>query len=323
MYLGFVVDGARGAALSAASFLLPSFILVLALSWLYTTYGGLPWLAPVFYGVGAAVVGLMIKSGYGLLRRSVSSVFLAAVAALLAIDTIVTGGASFWLLVASGAASAVFFSRMEGEPEEKERIGDVEVKKSDGTKAGPFAFLATAIPAASGGLLGTMFIYFAQASLVVFGSGLAIIPFLYGGLVTQHHWLTDRQFLDSIAVSMITPGPVVIAVVFMGYLIAGVPGALVAALGVFLPIYFITVGAATSFSRIRKNPRVRAFVDGVTAAALGALIGSIVLLGMKSITDLPTLLICAATLALVFRTKIPEPLVIIAAGVAGLLIAGH
>jgi len=176
---------------------------------------------------------------------------------------------------------------------------------------------------ASVGVLWKILTYFAGASLFVFGSGLAIVPFLYGGVVRQFHWLTERQFIDAVAVSMITPGPVVITVAFIGYLVAGLAGAILAAVGVFLPVYLITVLLAPRFHRVAKNQQVKAFVDGVTAAATGAIAGAAVILGRRALVDVPTILIALATLALLLAPKkIPEPVLILAAGLIGLVLKG-
>src|SRR5207249_3035219 len=165
--------------------------------------------------------------------------------------------------------------------------------------------------------------YFAEAGAFVFGSGLAIVPFLHGGVVGEFHWLTERQFLDAVAVAMITPGPVVITVAFIGYLVAGPVGATLAALGVFLPCYLFVVIPAAYFRRSVNDPRVKAFVDGVTAAATGAIAGAAFVLGRRSLIDIPTVAIGLATLLiLTYVRKVPEPLVILAAGLIGLLLKG-
>ena len=161
--------------------------------------------------------------------------------------------------------------------------------------------------------------FFGEAGLFVFGSGLAIVPFLRGGVVGQFHWLNDRQFLDAVAVAMITPGPVVITVAFIGYLVAGPGGALAAALGVFLPCYLFVVLLAPHYRRVAANRSVKAFVNGVTAAACGAIAGAAFVLGRRAIIDVPTTVILAASLLLLSLVKkLPEPLLILAAGVAGL-----
>src|SRR5205823_7989246 len=162
-----------------------------------------------------------------------------------------------------------------------------------------------------------IFGYFAKAGLFVFGSGLAIVPFLYGGVVQGHHWLNDHQFVDAVAVAMITPGPVVITVAFIGYLVAGVAGATAAALGVFLPVYAVVVLLAPSYKKWAKNPQLNAFVRGVTAAATGAIAGAVVVLARRSVYDLPTVLICAVSVIVLFRWKIPEPVLIGCAAIVG------
>jgi len=168
----------------------------------------------------------------------------------------------------------------------------------------------------------TVFLYFASAGLFVFGSGLAIVPFLHDGVVLQYHWLTERQFLDAVAVALITPGPVVITVAFIGYLVAGVFGAVAAAAGVFAPVYVITLTLAPRYDRWKRDARIRAFVDGVTAAATGAIAGAAVVLGRRAIIDIPTAAIAAASLVLLtIMRKLPEPLVVVAAGLVGIAIS--
>jgi chromate transporter len=171
-----------------------------------------------------------------------------------------------------------------------------------------------------GGPLPEIFVYFAKAGLFVFGSGLAVVPFLYGGVVHGHHWLTDSQFVDAVAVAMITPGPVVITVAFIGYLVHGVSGAIAAAAGIFLPVYLVVVALAPSYKKWAKNPQLNAFVRGVTAAATGGIAGAVIVLARRSVTDLPTSLIALATLLLLFRWKIPEPVLIVGSAAIGLVL---
>jgi chromate transporter len=164
-------------------------------------------------------------------------------------------------------------------------------------------------------------IFFTKAGAFVFGSGLAIIPFLHGSVVNEFHWLNEKQFLDAVAVAMITPGPVVITVGFIGYLVAGFPGACVAALATFLPCYFITLVSAPYFNQIAKNTSIKAFVDGITAAVIGALVGAVVIIGIRSVVDIPTAIISiASVIALLYIKKIREPYIILAAGIIGLIL---
>jgi chromate transporter len=170
-------------------------------------------------------------------------------------------------------------------------------------------------------LLGRIALYFAEAGAFVFGSGLAIVPFMHGGVVNEFRWLSERQFLDAIAIAMITPGPVVITVAFIGYLVAGPLGASAASAGIFLPCYLFVIIPAPYFRRFANNPRVKAFVDGVTAAATGAIAGAAFVLGRRALTDFGAIVIALATWLVFSRfKKLPEPLVIIAAGIVGLIV---
>jgi chromate transporter len=172
-------------------------------------------------------------------------------------------------------------------------------------------------------VLATVGWYFAKAGALVFGSGLAIVPFLHGGTVADMHWLTERQFLDAVAVSMITPGPVVITVAFIGYLVAGPLGAIAAAIGVFLPAYLMVVLVAGWFQRVAKNRALRAAVDGITAAATGAIAGAVIVLGRRAIVDWPTLSMFAAALGVVLWVrKVPEPVLLLGAALAGIFLHG-
>jgi chromate transporter len=169
-------------------------------------------------------------------------------------------------------------------------------------------------------VLARIFWFFAQAGAFVFGSGMAIVPFLYGGVVQEYRWLDDQQFIDAVAVAMLTPGPIVITVAFIGFLVAKVPGAVVAAVGVFLPVYLFVVVPFPWFDRISGSPQMKAFVGGVTAAASGAIAGACFVLARRAFVDVPTVLIGVAALAVAWRFKIPEPLLIAAGAAAGVVI---
>jgi chromate transporter len=163
-------------------------------------------------------------------------------------------------------------------------------------------------------------LFFLKASLFVFGSGLAIIPFLHGGVVQEHRWLTEAQFLDAVAVAMITPGPVVITVAFIGYLVNGILGACAAAIGVFLPVYLFVILLAPVYKQFSDNVQIRAFVQGVTAAATGAIAGAVVVLGRHSIRDTWTFAIALATFLVLTKWKVPEPIIIAISGLLGISI---
>ena len=172
----------------------------------------------------------------------------------------------------------------------------------------------------SGDVLTQILLFFTKAGAFVFGSGLAIVPFLQQGVVQQFGWLNEHQFLDAVAVAMITPGPVVITVAFIGFLVAGLAGAVMASIGIFLPVYLFTILPAPWFKRHRDNPQLKAFVDGATAAATGAITGAVVLLAARAITDVPTTIISLVSLSILLRFKVPEPILVSISGLVGLVL---
>lgn len=317
IYLGWVRAGIAGATLVAAAFILPSFVMVLGISALYVRYGGLPWMQSVFYGVGAAVIAIIARSAIKLVKLTLArDRLLWGLFAISAIATAWTESEIIWLFLASGVVVLI----VRGAP----RWGAPAATGAFLPFAGGKLSLAVAAAApfvASWPMLGRIALYFAEAGSFVFGSGLAIVPFMHGGVVNQFHWLSERQFLDAVAVAMITPGPVVITVAFIGYLVAGPMGATAASAGVFLPCYLFVIVPAPYFRRFADNPRVKAFVDGVTAAATGAIAGAAFVLGRRALIDVTTIAIGVATWLVFARfKKVPEPLVIIAAGLAGLIL---
>jgi chromate transporter len=307
MYLGWVRGRMLGATLVGIAFVAPSFLMVLVLSALYVKFGGLAWMQALFYGIGAAVIAIIAKSAVQLARRTLGrDRLLWGLFALSLAVTAWTATEIIWLFVLSGFIPVV-----------------VRARASSSVPNTALLVMPWLGGAVSFGVVWKVFWYFAAAGLFVFGSGLAIVPFLHGGVVERFHWLTERQFLDAVAVSMITPGPVVITVAFIGYLVAGPLGAIAAAIGVFAPVYFVTVLAAPYFHRIAGNTRIKAFVDGVTAAATGAIAGAVIVLGRRAMVDVPTILIGATTLGVLLMVKrVPEPVLIAAAGIVGLLLKG-
>jgi len=298
--LGYVHSRVAGATLVSAVFILPSFIMTLAISWLYVRFGGLPWMQAAFYGVGAAVIGIIVLAAYKLAKLTIAKDRVQwVIFAVLAVVTAWTESEILWLFLLAGVVAMV--------------------------AQAPPVWLKRRVPAclavaATPELLTQILVYFAKAGAFVFGSGLAIVPFLYAGVVQQYHWLNDQQFIDAVAVAMLTPGPIVITVAFIGYLVAGFPGAVAAAVGVFLPVYLFVVIPYPYFDRISANPKVKAFVAGVTAAASGTIAGACFVLARRAIIDVPTVLIALAVLGISWRFKVPEPLLIAAGAVVGIII---
>lgn len=315
MYLGWVRAGVIGATLTSIVFIVPSLLMVLCLSAAYVRFGGIPWMQGLFYGIGAAVIAIIGRSAHKLTKLTlVKDKLLWTLFVIVAVVTAWTESEIIWVFLGSGLIAML-----------------VKCPPRLSTNAATFSFAALpdwmitglSIQPATQGILWQILLYFTQAGAFVFGSGLAIVPFLREGVVDQFHWLTDNQFLDAVAVAMITPGPVVITVSFIGYLVAGLAGALMAALGVFVPCYLFVVIPAPYFKKYGANPQLKAFVSGVTAAATGAIAGAAFVLGKRAITDAPTVLICLMTLGVLFLPKkIPEPLIILAAGFIGLALRG-
>ncbi len=320
IYLGFVHFRVWGATVAGLAFILPSFIMVVLLGMLYKLYGGLPWMTAVFYGVGTAVIGIIIISLYKLTIKSIGKfnaasfktnwllwlLFLVA-----AVITFITENENILLFIGAG----VLYMLVKAPP-----------KFSKNNIAGGFILLQIGFWDFQYSTLQKMALFFSKAGAFVFGSGLAIVPFLHSGVVTENHWLTEQQFVDAVAVAMITPGPVVITVGFIGYLVAGFPGACVAAAATFLPCYLFTVIPAPYFHKIAKNKPVKAFVDGITAAVVGALAGAVVIMAKRTVfhsgsIDLyATGIIICTILCLLYIKKIQEPYIILAAAVIGILL---
>jgi chromate transporter len=303
MYLGYVKAGVLGATAVGIAFILPSFLMVLALSAAYVRYGGLPWMQACFYGIGAAVIGIIARSACKLTKLTLGNdKLLWAIFTVLAISTAWTSREIIWLFLLGGVVALL--------------VKAMPRRLPSPSTAGVF-FAAVALPR---GALAEIFIYFAKAGLFVFGSGLAVVPFLYAGVVHGHHWLSDKQFVDAVAVAMITPGPVVITVAFIGYMVSGLTGATAAAAGIFLPVYLVVVALAPSYKKWAKNPQLNAFVRGITAAATGAIAGAVIVLARRSVVDIPTGFIALVTLVLLFRWKVPEPALIVGSAIVGLML---
>jgi chromate transporter len=316
IYIGFVHYGLLGATITGLAFIIPSFIMVVLLGMAYKLYSGLAWMREVFYGVGAAVIGIIGISAYKLTLKSVGKINWGSLKAnwllwlmysFTIMVTIATQQEQIILFVGCGLIYMVV------------KAPPLWLKE---TTSLPLVLLAgVGFWKYSKDTLIKIGLFFLKAGTFVFGSGLAIVPFLHAGVVQEYKWLTESQFVDAVAVAMITPGPVVITVGFIGYLVAGFPGAVVAALATFMPCFLFTVILAPYFKKISKNKSIKAFVDGITASVIGALVGSVVIIATRSIIDIPTAIIAvSAALTLIYIKKIQEPAVILAAAVIGVII---
>lgn len=314
IYIGFVHYRVLGATLVGLAFVLPSFIMVVIIGMAYKTFGGLPWMQAIFYGVGAAVIGIIAVSAYKLTTKSIGKFtapsfktnwllwlfFTIGVAV-----TAITQKEILLLFIALG----MVYMLVKAPPKNL-------FKRTTLNSVLLFGF---GIASLEDSTLGKIAIFFTKAGAFVFGSGLAIVPFLHSGVVTENKWLTEHEFLDAVAVAMITPGPVVITVGFIGYLIDGFAGAAVAALATFLPCYLFTILPAPYFKKIAKNQSIKAFVDGITATVVGALVGSVIVIAQKSISDATTAIIGIASAAIMlYSKKIKEPYIILIAAIIGI-----
>jgi len=316
IYIGFVHFGILGATVAGLAFVLPSFLMVVLLGMVYQAFGGLPWMQAIFYGISAAVIGIIVMSSYKLTAKSISKFEIPAIKSnwllwafyiTAIILTAVTQQEELLLFIALGFIYMIV------------KAPPAWIKKPK--TASLFLLTTTGFSTMELGKLGELAWFFTKAGAFVFGSGLAIVPFLHTGVVNEHHWLTENQFVDAVAVAMITPGPVVITVGFIGYLVAGFTGATVAALGVFIPCYLFTVIPAPYFKKISQNKSIKAFVDGITAGVIGALVGAVIVIAMRTIVDIPTALIATGTVfTLIYVKKIQEPHIIVIAAILGVLI---
>lgn len=314
MWVGFLEAGAAGALATSAAFIFPSFSLVLAVAYFYVHYSGLAVVQSLFYGIAPAVMAIIAFAAVKLARLTdEKDARLWAISVVILIVTALTGAEIALLFIGAGLLMVIldappsFIRRRTGGG------GSVTIAASG------FSILTGTAVA---GTLMSLALFFFKAGAFIFGSGLAIVPFLKEGVVSQHHWLTKRQFLDAVAMGLITPGPVVITAAFIGYLVGGLAGAGVATLAIFTPIYLGVVLPGKWFVRHQQNPQVRAFVKGATAAAAGAIAGATVVLARSAVTDWKTAAILAASLIFTWRFKNREPILVLFAGLAGVLIKG-
>jgi len=314
--LGFFQRGVAGATAVGLAFIVPSFLMVIAISIAYRRFGGLWWMQGLFYGIGAAVIAIIAIAAYKLARSTNRrDPLLWAIFGALGLVTVVAEAELAEFFVVAGLVSLLVRARPTRRRAALAGLGATAV-------VGVIWLIERWVVGLEIGgeqVLLQILVFFAKAGAFVFGSGLAIVPFLHQGVVQQFRWLTEQQFIDAVAVAMITPGPVVITVVFIGYLAAGLLGAVAAGVGIFLPVYLFTIIPAPWFSRNRDDALLKAFVLGATAAATGALAGAVVLLARRAIYDVPTAAVAVVSLALLWRFKVPEPILVAAAGIVGLL----
>ncbi|MFI4997879.1 MAG: chromate efflux transporter [Hyphomicrobiales bacterium] len=307
IYISYLRGGFWGAWAGGWAFIFPNFVIVAALGALYVTLGDLQPVTAIFYGVSPAVIALILHSSYRLARLGMEDWLQWAIAAVCFAVTVVLQAEVALLFIGAGIVGILAY-------------GNIFRRMPPSLPLMSVAPVAAALtPAASASLLGKLLLFFLKAGSLTFGSGLVIVPFLEQGLVEQYGWLDERQFLIAVAIGMISPGPVVITATFVGYLVAGFWGSLVATAGIFLPSFILVLVAAPLLLRHRTNPNVKGFVRGAFAAAIGTILGACVLLGRIAIGDWLTALIGLVSLAVLFRWKVSNPLLVAVTAVVGLI----
>ena len=309
MWLGYVRRGFPGACAAAVPFVLPPFIIVSAVAAVYVAFRGTTVIQALFYGIGPAVIALILRGAWKLVRVTVKDERrLWVIFGVVGVVTFVVRSEVAVLFLLAGLVGVALYAP----PGWLSRA-------HAGSGVLLFGAPWTAAVSADPNVLLQLGVFFFKAGAFTFGSGLAIVPFLQQGVVRDFGWLSEREFLDAVAIGMITPGPVVITAVFVGYLVAGLSGATVAGVGVFLPPFLMVVLFAPWIIRYRKHPIVVGFTKGATAAAAGAIVGAAAVIATQVIVDITTVAVFLAALAVLWRTKLPEPLLVGAAGIVGLV----
>lgn len=313
MWLGYLERGWTGALAVALPFVVPPFLIVTAIAVLYAHYQGLALVQDVFFGVAPAVLAIIAIASYKLARSTnKTDPILWAIAAVQAVATVVTGQEIIWPFLAAAIFGAIYYGG-----------GLPGIRGAASVSPLPlFAAIKGLAWIGSGASLASMSLFFLQASAFTFGSGLAIVPFLHAGLVEEHGWLTEQEFVDAVAMGLITPGPVVIMATFAGYLVHGVVGAVVATAAVFIPVYLFVVVPGKWFRRHERHPRLQGFVKGATAAAAGAIAGAAIVIARQTLGGWLSIAIGLAALALLIqkRVRAPEPALVALAALAGILL---
>ena len=305
IFIAHLRGGFWGAWAGGAAFILPNFLIVCAIAALYVRLGGLGWMTAVFYGVSPAVIALILHSCWRLAKLGMKDWLQGAIAAICFVFTIALRAEVALLFLAAGLIGVGFYGNL---------VRRIATTLPAIVPVGLGALKAGHLP-----IIPQLFLFFLKAGSLTFGSGLVIVPFLEKGVVQQNGWLNGRAFLLAVAVGMLSPGPVVITATFVGFLVAGFPGALAATLGMFLPSFVFVLVAAPLLVRHRQNPNVQGFIKGAYAAAIGTILGACVLLAKIAIGDAVTLLIALAALTALFRSKLANPVIVGLAAVAGLI----
>jgi chromate transporter len=307
IYISYLRAGFWGAWAGGWAFIFPNFVIVAALGALYVYLGDLQPVTAIFYGVSPAVIALILHSCYRLAKLGMDDWLQWVIAAVCLVVTVILQAEVALLFVGAGIVGILYYGSIIRRP------------PSIALQVVGVPALAQLTPVASGSTLSKLLLFFLKAGSLTFGSGLVIVPFLEQGLVQHYNWLDERQFLIAVAIGMISPGPVVITATFVGYLVAGFWGSVVSTIGIFFPSFILVLVAAPLLARHRDNPNVQGFVKGAYAAAIGTILGACILLGKIAIGDWMTALLGVVSLAVLFRWKVNNPLLIAVTAAVGLI----
>jgi chromate transporter len=313
MWLGYLHAGVRGAIAVATPFVLAPFLFVTVIAVLYAKYEGLSWVHAIFLGVGPAVMAIIAIAAYKLARSTNKQDYLLwAIAIAVCTVTAITGAEIIWLFLAAGFFGALYYG------------GGLPKRRGGALSVSPIGLAAAVKGLAwtgSGASLSGLGWFFFKAGAFTVGSGLAIVPFLQHGLVDTNHWLTDQEFVDAVAMGLISPGPVVIMATFAGYLVYGLTGAIVATVFVFLPALLTVVIPGPLIRRNENHPRLLGFMKGATAAAAGAIAGAAIVIAGQVIDRPTSVIIAVVALGVLLQPwrKVTEPALVAAAAVVGLV----
>ena len=305
IYIAWLRGGFWGACAGGWCFILPNFVIVAALGAVYVYFGDLQPVTAIFYAVSPAVIALILHSCYRLAKLGMEDWLQWAIAAVCLAVTVILKAEVALMFIGAGAVGILYYGSL--------------FKKTPAAFTVTAPVLAQLAPTTSSSTLGKLLLFFLKAGSLTFGSGLVIVPFLEQGLVHQFGWLDQRQFLIAVAIGMISPGPVVITATFVGYLVAGFWGSLISTIGIFLPSFLLVLIVAPLLARHRANANVQGFVKGAYAAAIGTILGACILLGRIAIGDWLTALVGIVSLAVLFRWKVSNPLLIAITAVTGLI----
>jgi len=312
MFLGWLHGGVRGATLAGGAYTLPAFLMVIVAADCYLRFAGIPWLQGASYGVRAAVIAIIAQNAFYLCRQTLRH------DPLLWFVALVNAALIMWLHTGILLAFLLSGLLVLGIRTFLNRETTIAISSLP-----MFVWLFNGENGqATSESLGQIAWFFIKAGTIVFGGGLAILPYLQQGVVYDFHWLTEHQFLDAVAVAMVTPGPLLISVAFIGYLIAGLAGAITATIATLLPCYILVITIAPYYHKNSQHPHMISFAKGISSAAIGALAGASVMLAMAAFVDTYVIALSALCLSALVFLRVPGVFLIVLTGGIGVLLKG-